>query len=74
MGGLYSVMEGGEGKRSVIEGGGGVMCVVLLVSCEIFIFSSSLPPLSPHFFPFPQFFLFFYFVIFVFRRMMCTGE
>ena len=62
------------------RGVGGYVCV-LLVSCGMFIFSSSIPPLSPHFsfyFPFslPSFFFFpvFYFTVFVFRRMMCTGE
>ena len=61
------------------RGVGGYVCM-LLVSCGMFIFSSSLPPLSPHFsfyFPFSLpsfFFLFFYFTMFVFRRMMCTGE
>ena len=54
-------------------GVGGYVCM-LLVSCGMFIFSSSLPPLSPHFsfyFPFslPSFFSCFFIL-----PCLCLGE
>ena len=80
VGGLKLCCGGGGGCVVSCKGGGG-LCVCVIVSCGMFIFSPSLPPLSPYFLLFPfslpsffLFFLFFYLFVFVFRRMVCTGE
>ena len=52
-------------------GGGGCMCCVVGFMCSTFILLSLPYPLT---FSLPQSFLFFDFVMIVFRRMMCTGE
>ena len=80
VGGLKLCYGGERGEALCYIGGGGGLCVYVIgFVWDVYIFFFPPSPFPSFFLLFPffpslVFFLFFYFTMFVFRRMMCTGE